>query len=149
LLLGVSVPLQGWGRQLVKEAQCLECHSKGSVLVKKKGHASLESKHFPKSRTCSSCHVPSDVTKLRLLTGETLRYSQSPTLCGQCHGLVKRDWDHAIHGKKMGSWTKSGEPQLCVQCHDPHAPKFPVMKALPAPQQPQLGIKKEESHGQH
>ncbi len=157
LLLGVMTSLswaepmavKGAIRPLVKEAECLGCHSKTSSITKKKGHRDLSSKHFPKSGTCSSCHLPGQVTKLRLLTGEPISYPQSPILCGQCHGLVKRDWDHGIHGKKMGSWTKSGEPLLCVQCHDPHTPKFPLMKALPAPRQPQLGIKKEESYGQH
>lgn len=105
--------------------------------------------HIKNEKGCLNCHTQQSGPQLKLLTGEGLKSHQIPELCGQCHGLVKRDWDQAIHGKKVDTWKASGRKFVCIECHDPHSPKFKTMKAVPPPNRPALGIKKGESHGKH
>ena len=57
-------------------------------------------------------------------------------LCAQCHTTVYSDWLAGVHGRRHGSWDPArGErlQLLCVQCHDPHSPKFPKLAAMPGP----------------
>jgi len=57
------------------------------------------------------------------------------TLCSQCHGPQRRDYNMGLHGGMNGYWdlTKGGRTRnTCINCHDPHAPAFPlVMPVLP------------------
>ena len=78
-----------------------------------------------------------------MLTGD--KALSKPELCGQCHGIVKRNWDRGMHGKQVGGWKNSSRME-CVRCHNPHDPKFKKMKAQRAPARPKLGIEKGESH---
>lgn len=126
---------------------CLSCHQQGRITSNQRHvHAALKLEHMKKTQDCKLCHNLSNMSELKLLTGEIIPSSSSPLLCGQCHGLVKRDWDHGVHGKRTKSWSKQGERLACSQCHESHAPKFPQMKADPAPLRPKLGIEKEVSH---
>lgn len=101
-------------------------------------------KHFPEASKCATCHIRADDnTNFRLLTGD--KANSVPEMCGQCHGIVKRDWDLGIHGKQVGGWKQS-TPLVCTSCHNPHDPKFKLMKALKAPNRPRFGIKKESHH---
>ncbi|GIL17411.1 MAG: hypothetical protein BroJett040_11620 [Oligoflexia bacterium] len=105
--------------------------------------------HIQNEKRCLNCHITTSGPELKMLTGEKLTKAQVPQLCGQCHGLVKRDWDHAMHGKKVDSWKLTGRKLLCTECHDSHDPKFKTMKAVPPPKRPTLGIEKDEKHGKH
>ncbi|MFH2052145.1 MAG: hypothetical protein ABIK96_06720 [bacterium] len=88
---------------------------------------------------CLNCHNDPDRNKLVKLNGETLTFNDSHLLCGECHGSILADWDLGIHGKSTGFWNidldEAGVSQkkLCVECHNPHAPAFPAVKALPPP----------------
>lgn len=104
-------------------------------------------KHMKKVRQCQMCHVGKSKNQWRLLTGEVIDSSRTPELCAQCHGTVMRKWESGTHGKKTGTWQKNGEKLFCIKCHNPHSPKFPHMKADPAPPRPKLGIKKESEDG--
>jgi hypothetical protein len=57
------------------------------------------------------------------------------TLCSQCHGPQRRDYDMGLHGGMTGHWdlAKGGRSRnTCINCHDPHAPAFPlVMPVFP------------------
>jgi hypothetical protein len=107
----------------------------------------IVNKHFTHQKKCQSCHQI-NLVQFQLLTGKSIDISEIPMLCGQCHGIVKRDWDQNIHGKKINSWkNEKSEKWSCLKCHDPHEPKFKVMQADPAPQKPKYLIKKGESHG--
>jgi formate-dependent nitrite reductase cytochrome c552 subunit len=78
--------------------------------------------------TCASCHNPGDgYQTLRLADGRSLAFKESMQLCAQCHGTQFRDYQHGSHGGMTGYWdlSKGGRTRNhCVQCHDPHAPKF-------------------------
>lgn len=83
--------------------------------------------------TCNACHHPDDRDLLRLADGQAIEFSDTMTLCGQCHGMQMRDYRRGAHGGMKGYWDLSAGPRTrnnCVNCHDPHDPPFPAM--LPA-----------------
>lgn len=53
--------------------------------------------------------------------------TEAITLCSQCHGPQRTSFDRGVHGGMTGHWDLSRGPRErnnCVDCHDPHAPKF-------------------------
>jgi len=81
--------------------------------------------------TCLSCHNPQNYDTLRLADGRSLNYRDVMNLCAQCHGPQWRDYQHGAHGGMAGHWDLSKGPRMrnnCIDCHDPHAPKFPMMQ---------------------
>ena len=81
--------------------------------------------------SCLSCHNPADYDSLKLADGTRLDYSDVMTLCSQCHGTQRRDYDHGAHGGMNGYWDLKRGPRTrnnCVDCHDPHLPKYPQMQ---------------------
>ena len=91
---------------------------------------------------CLNCHDTKNRERLLLHDGSTIAYADSPLLCAQCHGLVYRDWQRGTHGNTLGYWNKKfGQPrrQVCVACHDPHSPQFPLMKPYPGPHTLRMG----------
>lgn len=82
------------------------------------------------SMTCLTCHNPDDYDALRLADGSRLPFRDVMTLCGQCHGPQLRDYNHGVHGGMNGYWDRTKGPRYrnnCIDCHDPHAPAFPMM----------------------
>lgn len=81
--------------------------------------------------SCYSCHNPDDADTLRLADTTTVEYADVMTLCAQCHGKQMTDYQHGAHGGMNGYWDLNQGPRTrnnCVDCHDPHVPKFPSMK---------------------
>lgn len=104
---------------------CSKCHRFRPIDRKQRdlklAHAGIVLKHAEKQRWCLDCH---DGDKLRLPNGELIDYDKPYLLCGQCHGTVFRDWKAGIHGKTTGMWNGVKVYRICVNCHDPHQPKF-------------------------
>ena len=97
-------------------------------------HAGLHFDHG--SNTCSSCHNPEDITQLRLANGVSLPMRETMTLCAQCHGSQFRDYQHGAHGGMRGYWDRTRGPRErnhCIDCHDPHAPRYPIYMPMPPP----------------
>ncbi len=92
-------------------------------------------KHMP-GGWCFDCHNPDNRDKLRLANGKLVSFKKSYILCGQCHGVVLRDWKVGLHGKRTGMWNGKKEYRLCVNCHWPHNPPFKAIKPLPPPVRP-------------
>lgn len=64
---------------------------------------------------------------LHLATGEQVPMLQAIRLCAQCHGTQWRDYQRGAHGGMFGYWDLSRGSRTrnhCVDCHDPHTPKF-------------------------
>lgn len=81
--------------------------------------------------TCLSCHHPDDYQSLRLADGTRVEFENVMQLCGQCHGPQLRDYQRGAHGGMSGYWDLSQGPQFknnCVDCHQAHHPKFPLMR---------------------
>ena len=120
---------------------CTRCHDrpddsnpKPRTLVAM--HQDIKLAHGPRERWCYDCHNPSNRDQLRLAGGTLVSFDASYELCGQCHGEKLRDWRRGIHGRRIGCWNGERQYLLCVNCHNPHAPKFRSMHPRPRPQRP-------------
>lgn len=86
--------------------------------------------------TCLSCHNSENYDTLRLADTRAVAFPDVMTLCSQCHGTARRDYDHGSHGGMNGYWdlTKGGRTRNnCVHCHDPHHPDFPIVRPVLSP----------------
>jgi len=99
-------------------------------------HTDIVLHHAEGQRWCTDCHNLIDRDKLRLVSGDTIDFTESYRLCGQCHGDKFRDWKVGVHGKRTGNWNGDKQYLLCVHCHNPHDPKFKALKPLPPPVRP-------------
>ena len=87
-------------------------------------------------QSCLSCHNTQDYDALRLADGRKLAFAEAQKLCQQCHGPQARNYLNGAHGGMNGYWdkTKGGRTRnTCTDCHDPHAPKYPVWTPVFAP----------------
>ncbi len=109
-------------------------------------HQGLQYQHG--SLTCLSCHDASNYDQLRMADGRGLPFPDAMTLCAQCHGPQFRDYSRGSHGGMTGHWDLSKGPRSrnhCVDCHDPHAPQYPIVQpAFPLP--PDRGLPKPHVH---
>ena len=92
-------------------------------------HTLLEFAHGEIS--CLSCHNSKDYDSLKLADNTRIEFADVMTLCAQCHGQQMREFEKGVHGGMTGYWDLERGPQNknnCVDCHDPHLPKFPMMQ---------------------
>ncbi|MBL1215869.1 MAG: hypothetical protein D8M59_00055 [Planctomycetes bacterium] len=119
---------------------CNECHDllKSTVEVLPRTltqHTHIVLQHGMNDR-CLYCHDAEDRSKLTMLGGEKIPFTESPRLCAKCHGTTYRDWQAGTHGRTNGYWDTSRGPQkrlLCAECHEPHRPAYPPYQPLPGP----------------
>jgi hypothetical protein len=120
---------------------CSACHEGMEPDFKKRElteHTQIKLHHAPEVLTwCLSCHDAKNRDKLHLVNGDLVDFTESYRLCGQCHGTNYRDWKAGIHGKRVGYFTGGQRTYfLCVNCHNPHDPKFKPLKPEPPPFRP-------------
>lgn len=87
--------------------------------------------------SCLSCHNAGNYDTLRRADGTALEYPQAIQLCAQCHGPQYRDYLNGSHGGMTGHWDLRSGPRLrntCTDCHDAHAPAYPQVQPVFAPQ---------------
>jgi cytochrome c553 len=122
---------------------CSNCHAGLETNAKRRElkdeHTSIKLRHAEQERWCLDCHNAANRDKLKLADGETIAFTESYRLCGQCHGNIYKDWKAGIHGKRVG-YFKGGKRTyfLCVNCHNPHDPAFKPIQPLPPPVRPEL-----------
>jgi hypothetical protein len=80
--------------------------------------------HDAEHRWCLDCHDLKNRDVLHLTNGDPVPFTESYLLCGQCHGDKLRDWRVGVHGKRVGRWDGEKTYFLCVNCHNPHTPRF-------------------------
>lgn len=122
-------------------AACSTCHSTTTPNVARstahdlfQAHSGLNYNHG--NLTCLSCHNASNYDALHLADGRSVAFPDVMTLCAQCHGTAMRDYNNGSHGGMHGHWdlTKGGRVRNnCVNCHDPHHPKFPLVQPVLPP----------------
>lgn len=132
----------------LSDFDCYACHEKGQPpplrfdtnqnLIIPKEHANLVMGHGSHNRNnnCFNCHDELNLEQFQTRDGRALKLADSTPLCGSCHGPTYRDWEGGAHGRTGGSWTKvTGETtrRNCVDCHNPHSPKFPSRPPAPGP----------------
>lgn len=98
-------------------------------------HQGLKGNHG--NLTCISCHHGNEgYQTLRLADGKSLPFTEVMQLCAQCHGPQYRDYSHGAHGGMTGYWDLTQGPRQrnnCIDCHDPHFPKYPTVRPAQGP----------------
>lgn len=121
---------------------CMQCHESIPPNPERRPlegmHSDIVLHHDEEHRWCLDCHDTNNRDQLRLASGAPVPFTESYRLCGQCHGTQYRDWRNGIHGKRTGYWDGSKRYLLCVNCHNPHSPRFASLKPLPPPVRPQF-----------
>lgn len=85
------------------------------------------------NRFCLNCHHPTNRNAFVDYDGAEIKQADVVQLCAKCHGTTYRDWEAGVHGRENGYWNVSMGTKTklrCIQCHDPHSPKFKAMKPL-------------------
>jgi hypothetical protein len=132
----------------LSDFDCYACHEKGKPptlrfdtnqnLIIPKEHPDIVMGHGSHGRNnnCFNCHNETNLELLQSRDGRPLKFSDSPQLCGSCHGPTYRDWEAGVHGRTSGYWDRNlgnFDRKQCVNCHNPHSPKFPGRKPAPGP----------------
>jgi hypothetical protein len=127
---------------------CYACHEEGKKqelkyddkkqLVIPDEHSDIVMGHGTHGRNnnCFNCHNDENLLRLQSRDGQDLKFEESTQLCGSCHGPTHRDWEAGSHGRTSGYWDRSlgsFKKQDCVNCHNPHSPKFPGREPAPPP----------------
>jgi uncharacterized CHY-type Zn-finger protein len=120
---------------------CSSCHAelpKNRVRRELGFHDEVVLNHGPpEARWCLDCHDLQNRDVLHLTNGDPVPFTESYRLCGQCHGDKYRDWKLGVHGKRVGHWDGAKTYYLCVNCHNPHSPRFRPIKPEPPPIRPE------------
>ena len=128
--VGLDLIRNGW------TYNCMECHT---LLTAKWHYDRPVNEHqdvtldHGNNRFCLNCHHPTDRNAFVDYDGAKIAQRDVVQLCAKCHGTTYRDWQAGVHGRQNGYWkTDAGEKTKlrCIQCHDPHRPKFQAMKPL-------------------
>lgn len=134
----------------LSDFDCYTCHEKGRApilrfdtnqnLIVPKEHSNIVMHHgsHERNNNCFNCHNELNLELLQTRDKRELRLSDSTPLCGSCHGPTYRDWEAGVHGRTSGNWDRSQKEAVidrknCVNCHNPHSPKFPGRKPAPGP----------------
>lgn len=121
------------------EFKCNECHA---LFQNGPGRRTLMAQHtniklnHGANDYCLNCHHPTNRNAYVDHDGSEIPSDQPARLCAKCHGPIYNDWLVGAHGKIRGAWNPQDENAdrlLCIQCHDPHSPKFPALKPMPGP----------------
>lgn len=129
----VSIPVKGADGG-VERIACASCHTLKSP--KALPTASTELREFHQGLafqhgelSCAHCHVDGARSHdtVHLANGEKIPMVEAMRLCAQCHGPQFRDYSRGSHGGMEGAWSPALGPRTrnhCVDCHDPHTPRF-------------------------
>jgi hypothetical protein len=128
-----SIPIRGPDGGIERVA-CAACHSLKTPKPLPTEPAALREFHqglaFGHGElSCAHCHVPGAQSHdtLHLANGEHVPMVDALRLCAQCHGPQFRDYSHGSHGGMEGAFSPSLGARTrnhCVDCHDPHTPRF-------------------------
>lgn len=121
------------------EYKCSECHTDFTSPPRQNAeipeHAEINARFDHGLNTfCVNCHNPQDRNTYVAHDGSPIPSTEPALLCSKCHGPTYREWQVGIHGRANGGWERDNPARtklLCIQCHDPHQPKFAPMRPDP------------------
>jgi len=100
-------------------------------------HKDIKLNHGGTRVWCLDCHDPENREYLLPLSdGKLIPFNKTYLLCGKCHGTKYRDWRNGIHGRRTGHWNGVRSYYLCINCHNPHSPRFKAIEPMPPPKKP-------------
>ena len=132
----------------LSDFDCYACHERkkppvlrydaNHKLIVPQEHSDVVMGHGEQGRNnnCFNCHDETNLEQLLARDGRVVKFQDSPQLCGSCHGPTFEDWEAGAHGRISGYWDRklgAFKRQACVNCHNPHSPKFPARKPAPGP----------------
>lgn len=132
----------------LSDFDCYACHEKNKPpvirydtnlnIIIPKEHETIKLGHgsHKRNNNCYNCHDEHNLERFQARDGKELKFADSSQLCGSCHGPTYRDWDAGIHGRTSGFWLRSAGDfarRDCVECHNPHSPKFQPRQPAPGP----------------
>jgi hypothetical protein len=127
---GLDLVRMGW------TYNCMECHTlfpaKWHYDRPLNEHKDIKLEHG-NNRFCLNCHHATNRNAFVDYDGAEIAQADVVQLCAKCHGTTHRDWQAGVHGRQNGFWkAEMGEKTKlrCIQCHDPHSPKFQAMTPL-------------------
>ena len=129
--VGLDLTRNGW------TYNCMECHKLFQARWHYDDRPFNEHKDVQldhgNHRFCLNCHHPKNRNAFVDYDGAEIAQADVVLLCAKCHGTIYRDWQAGVHGRENGFWNASlgyKTKLRCIQCHDPHSPKFKAMKPL-------------------
>lgn len=136
---GLDLVRMGW------TYNCMECHklipARWHYDRPLNEHKDIRLEHG-NNRFCLNCHHSTNRNAFADYDGAEIAEGNVVQLCAKCHGPIHRDWQAGVHGRQNGFWDANlgDKTRLrCIQCHDPHRPKFQAMKPLPPLRYPPRG----------
>jgi hypothetical protein len=127
---GLDLVRMGW------TYNCMECHklfpAKWHYDRPMAEHQDVKLEHG-NNRFCLNCHHATNRNAFVDYDGSEIAQAEVVQLCAKCHGPIYNDWRAGVHGRSNGYWDagQGAKTKLrCIQCHDPHQPKFKSMKPL-------------------
>lgn len=121
------------------ESKCSVCHDGYSA---NQDAAALQGAHqdltfdHGLNLFCLNCHNPTNSDAYVYHDGSEIPSDEPTRLCAKCHGPHYRDYLLGVHGRVNGYWDPNLGTQTkldCIQCHDPHRPKFQPIEPDPPP----------------
>jgi|SRR5262245_780729 len=113
----------------VKKYPCTVCHTvpleqmRGTPGSARRAHWDVKLQHAPATiMTCATCHGPNG--QLHTLQGAPVDFDHSYRVCAECHAHQVEDWAAGAHGKRAAGWAPPRVVMACVQCHNPHQPRW-------------------------
>ncbi|MBI4558884.1 MAG: hypothetical protein HY706_14975 [Candidatus Hydrogenedentes bacterium] len=117
-----------------QEEKCSACHNgfsgKQTEASRVDAHPDIVFSHGL-NLLCLNCHHRSNSDVYIYHDGSEIPAEEPTRLCAKCHGPHFRDYTLGIHGRINGYWNAAlGERKKldCIQCHDPHRPRFQPLK---------------------
>jgi hypothetical protein len=132
----------------LSDFDCYGCHERNKPppirydanhkIIIPKEHPGLVMEHgkHDRNNNCYNCHDEANLERFQTRDGRSLKFAESTHLCGSCHGPTYRDWEAGVHGRTGGHWQRTAGASRrldCVECHNPHLPKFVGRKPAPGP----------------
>lgn len=147
------------GLDLVKASwtyNCMECHKLFPARWHYDDrpfneHKDIQLEHG-NNRFCLNCHHPTNRNAFVDYDGSEIAQADVVLLCAKCHGPTHRDWTAGVHGRQNGHWNAAMGDRTklrCIQCHDPHNPKFKEMEPLAPLRYPPRAAGGEATHTPH
>ena len=132
---------------------CTDCHGEDQppnpkVRVLEEEHDTINLVHGAGRFWCLTCHDSQNRDTLISLKKQTISFTDSYLLCGQCHFQRQKDFFNGAHGKRKDGWQNERKLTNCTECHNPHVPQITKRSPVATPKV-RTGLKPMETTDHH